>query len=76
MSPHDPQVPPAGEEVHMPESSIQPLLLAIGLTFALVGVTTSWILSVLGGILTIWVIVCWIADTRRDVAKLPVHGGE
>ena len=32
---------PAGEEIHLPGPSIQPLLLAIGITVALLGVTTS-----------------------------------
>jgi Cytochrome c oxidase subunit IV len=69
----EPQAPPAGEEIHMPGSSIQPLLLAIGLTLALIGVTISWILSVIGGVLSIWVIVRWIADTRREIGELPVE---
>jgi hypothetical protein len=73
VSTEDPHVPPAGEEIHIPGSSIQPMLLAIGLTLALVGVTTFWILSVFGVVLSVWVIVRWIADTRRDVAELPVE---
>ena len=36
----DPEIPPAGEEIHLPPGSIQPLLLTVGLTIALVGVTT------------------------------------
>jgi len=69
----EPQVPPAGEEIHMPGSSIQPFLLAISITVALIGVTISWVLTIIGGIVTIWIIVRWIADTRRDVAQLPVE---
>jgi hypothetical protein len=68
-----PPAPPAGEEIHMPGSSIQPLLLAIGLTLALIGVTISWVLSIIGGVLSIWVIVRWIADTRREIGELPVE---
>jgi len=26
-----------------------------------------------GLVLTVWVIVRWIADTRRDIAELPLH---
>ena len=29
MSPVDPQVPPAGEDMHIPEGSIQPFLLTL-----------------------------------------------
>jgi hypothetical protein len=69
----DPDIPPVGEEIHLPGGSIQPLLLTIGITFALVGVTLSWWLSGAGAILAIWVILRWIADTRSDIAELPLH---
>jgi hypothetical protein len=71
--PTDPQLPPVGEEIHLPGGSIQPLLLTIGITLALVGVTTSIVLVVAGGALCLWVVYRWIADTRRDIAELPVH---
>ena len=35
MSPVDPEVPPAGEEIHLPGASLLPLLLAVGVTLAL-----------------------------------------
>lgn len=72
MSQLDPQVPPAGEEIHLPGPTIQPLLLTVGITAALIGVTTTWILWVFGGLLTIVVIIRWIMDTRRDIAELPL----
>ena len=73
MSPVDPELPPVGEEIHLPGGSIQPLLLTIGITVALVGVTTSIILVIAGGILALWTIVRWIADARREMDELPVH---
>jgi hypothetical protein len=69
----DPEIPPAGEEIHLPGGSIQPLLLTIGITMALLGVTLGLPLLIAGLVLTIWVIVRWIADTRRDIAELPLH---
>ena len=66
------QVPPTGEEIHLPGPSILPLLTAAGITLALVGVTTYWILSVAGGLLTIVCVWRWIGDTRRDIAELPL----
>ncbi len=72
MSPLDPEVPPTGEEIHLPGPSIQPLLLTIGITVALVGVTTSVVLVIAGLILTVVVILRWIADTRREVSELPL----
>jgi hypothetical protein len=74
----DPNIPPVGEEIHLPGGSIQPLLVTVGITMALVGVTTSIWLVIVGVILTGWTIIRWIADTRRDIAELPLHheGGE
>ena len=73
MSPTEPPVPPAGEELHIPEGSIQPFLLALFITITLVGVTFSIWLVILGGIATLWVIVAWIRDARRELDELPVH---
>jgi len=69
----DPEIPPVGEEIHLPGGSIQPLLLTIGITIALVGVTLGLPLVIAGLVLTVWVIYRWIADTRRDIAELPLH---
>jgi hypothetical protein len=76
MSPADPEIPPVGEEIHLPGGSIQPLLLTIGITMALVGVTTSIVLVIAGSVLTLWTMARWIADARRDIAELPVHDHE
>lgn len=69
----DPEIPPAGEEIHLPGGSLQPLLLTVGITIALLGVTMGLALLIPGLVLTVWVIVRWIADTRRDIAALPIH---
>jgi hypothetical protein len=73
VSPLDPEIPPAGEEVHLPGGSIQPVLLTVGITMAIVGVTTSVFISIAGGILSVCVIVAWIRDTRRDIDELPLE---
>jgi hypothetical protein len=69
----DPEIPPVGEEIHLPGGSIQPLLLTIGITIALVGVTLGLPLVIAGLVLTVWVLFRWISDTRRDIAELPLH---
>ncbi len=71
MSPSDRSAPPPGEEIHLPGPSIQPLLLTVGLTFILLGVTLGPFFLFSGLILSVWVIVRWIADTRRDINHLP-----
>ncbi len=76
MSPLDPEVPPVGEEIHLPGPTILPLLTALGITLALVGVTTFIELTVAGVILTVVCMFRWIKDTRREVDELPLdaHG--
>jgi hypothetical protein len=76
VSPLDPEVPPPGEEIHLPGGSIQPLLLTVGLTVALVGVTTNIFLVIAGAILAVAVIIAWIRDTRRDIDELPLEHAE
>jgi hypothetical protein len=67
----EPPVPPAGEEIHLPGGSLQPLLLTVGITVALVGVTTNIALVIAGLLLAVLTMLRWIVDTRRDVAELP-----
>jgi hypothetical protein len=71
VSPLDPPVPPVGEEIHLPGPSLQPLLLAFGITLALLGITMGKYISIAGIILSVWVTIRWIADTRRDINALP-----
>jgi hypothetical protein len=73
MSPLDPDVPPAGEEIHLPGPSIQPLLLTVGITMALLGVTTFFPLVVAGVILSVWVIIAWARGARREIDELPLE---
>jgi hypothetical protein len=72
MSPLDPQIPPTGEEIHLPGPSLLPILTAVGITLALVGVTTFIELTVAGVLLTIGCIWRWVGDTRREIDELPL----
>ena len=73
MSPLDPEVPPAGEEVHLPGGSVQPILLATAITVAIVGITTNVALVIAGAVAAVWIIITWIRQTRRDIDELPVE---
>jgi hypothetical protein len=72
MSPLDPEIPAAGEEIHLPGPSLLPLLTAVGITLALVGITTFIELTVVGVILTVVCVARWIGDTRREIDALPL----
>jgi hypothetical protein len=72
VSPLDPEIPPAGEEIHLPGPSNLPILTAVGITLALVGITTFIELTVIGVLLTVYCIVRWVGDTRREIDELPL----
>ena len=65
-------VPPVGEEIHMPAPSILPLINAAALSLTIVSITLSWYLVVFFGIIFLVTTIRWIADTRRDIAELPL----
>jgi hypothetical protein len=73
VSPLDREVPPVGEEIHLPGPTLQPLLLTVGLTVALVGLTFSPILLIAGSVLALAVIVRWIRDVAHDIDELPLE---
>jgi hypothetical protein len=64
--------PPVGEEIHMPASSILPLINAAGLAIAIVSLTLTWYLVAFGAIVFLWTTVLWVRDVRRDIAELPL----
>jgi hypothetical protein len=73
MSPIDPDVPPTGEEIHLPGPSIDPLLLTVGITMALLGVTSSIVLVIAGVLLSLVITVRWIRGARNDIDELPLE---
>jgi hypothetical protein len=73
MSPLEPDIPPAGEEIHLPGPSIQPLLLTVGITMGLLGVTIFFPFVIAGLLLSLAVIVSWIRGARRDIDELPLE---
>lgn len=76
MSELDPQVPPVGEEIHLPGPSMLPVMTAIGLTLSLVGITTMIELSVIGGIITVICVFRWVRSTQREIDELPLDAHE
>ncbi len=66
-------VPPPGEAIHLPGPSYLPVLVASGFTIALVGVVINWWIFGFGLAVTLFTIARWAADTRRDIAELPLE---
>lgn len=72
--PHD-ATPPVGEEVHMPEPSLLPLVNALGLALTIVSITLAWYLVAIGAVIFVLTSIRWILDVRRDIAALPADHG-
>jgi hypothetical protein len=67
-----PDVPPPGEAVHLPGPSYLPVVTALGLTIALVGIVIAWFLIVIGVVITLIAVLRWIRETRSDISELPL----
>jgi len=64
--------PPAGEHIHLPNPSLLPLLNAIGLAIAIIGIPISLILVIPGLVLFAVTAAIWIRDARREMDELPL----
>lgn len=69
----DGEVPPPSETVHLPGPSLQPAIVALGITIMLVGLVISWVLIAIGAITFLIPLIGWIRDTRSDIAELPLE---
>jgi hypothetical protein len=67
------EAPPAGEELHLPGPSIVPLLNAVGISVAIIGLTTGRVLIVGGLLLFLITTAIWIRDAIRDIDELPAE---
>lgn len=69
----DGEVPAAGEPIHLPGPSFLPVIVAAGITIAVVGVVLNWIVFGIGLAIAVVSIVRWARETRDDVAHLPLE---
>ena len=65
--------PPVGEEIHLPDPSMLPVVNAVGITLIVLGVVITWLLSAAGVIIFVLSTARWIRDTRRDISELPLE---
>ena len=73
MAPVEAQAPPVGEEIHMPEPSLIPILNAVGLSLAIVGITLSMVVTAIGVVLFLVTTVRWVRDARHEISELPAE---
>jgi hypothetical protein len=72
MSPLETEAPPVGEEVHMPEPSILPIVNAVGVTLALVGLTLSIAITIIGLVIFLVTLVAWVRAAAHEISELPL----
>ena len=66
-------LPPPAEEVHLPDPSYLPILLAFGISIAVVGVVLSPVLVIIGVLIALVALKRWIGQTREEMAELPLE---
>jgi hypothetical protein len=67
------QADEAGEPIHLPGASYQPVVLAFGLLLAITGVVVFPAMSVIGLVIVLVTLYMWIRDTRRETSELPLE---
>jgi heme/copper-type cytochrome/quinol oxidase subunit 1 len=66
------EAPPVGEEVHMPEPSMLPIVNAVGVTLSLVGITLSIAVTIIGLVLFFVTLIAWIRAASHEMSELPL----
>lgn len=69
----DAEAEEAGEAIHLPGPSYQPVALAFGLTLAITGVVLFPVVAVIGLVIVVVTLYLWIRDTRREIKDLPLE---
>lgn len=65
-------LPEATEQIHLPEPSYLPVVVAFGVTLAIVGVVLSVVLVIIGLLVVLTSLVRWIRQTRSEMSELPL----
>ena len=66
------EAPPVGEEVHMPEPSILPIVNAVGVSLAIVGLTLELAVTIIGLVIFFVTLVIWVRSAAHDISELPL----
>jgi len=72
----DQEPPETSERIRLPGSSLQPILIAAGLSLLLIGLLGLYPLSVIGLLLMVAAIYGWIRGSVREYRQLPSGHGD
>ena len=65
-------LPQPTEEIHLPEPSYVPVVLAFGISLAVLGIVLSWVMVVIGAVIALIALFRWIRQTRSEMSELPL----
>lgn len=66
-------LPPASEQIHLPDPSYLAPVMAFGITLMIVGIVLSIWMVIIGAILFLVTLVRWIRQTREEMSELPLE---
>ena len=72
MAELEPEAPPVGEEVHMPEPSLLPIANAVGVTLSIVGLTLELAVTIVGLVIFVVTLVAWMRAAAHEMSELPL----
>jgi hypothetical protein len=67
------RLPQPTEEVHLPDPSYLPVLVALGTTLILVGIVVATFVAVIGAIVFLVAVAKWVGAARREMRELPLE---
>ena len=65
-------LPPPTEEIHLPDPSYLPPVMALGITLMVTGIVIGLPFVIIGAILFVITLVRWIRQTREEMGQLPL----
>ena len=67
------RLPQPTEEIHLPDPSYLPALVALGTTIIVVGLVLGWYIVAIGAVILLVSLYKWIRLARREMRELPLE---
>jgi hypothetical protein len=67
------RLPQPTEEIHLPDPSYLPVLVALGVAIIVTGLVHSWYIVAVGAIIFLVSLYKWIRLARREMRELPLE---
>jgi hypothetical protein len=66
-------LPQPTEEIHLPDPSYLPAVMALGITLMITGIVIGLPFIIVGAIFFLVTLVRWIRQTREEMGQLPLE---